>query len=85
MPRGRPRRFDRKESVEMRRYREAGVSIRHLAAMWDTSEATIMRELGKLRRILGPEKIPNGKRTRWNLFARNLSDMGIQSDSNNAS
>lgn len=83
--RGRPRSLSRQEAVELRRYREAGVSVRHCAAMYEVSEATVMRALAELRQVMGPEKIPNRRRARWHLIARNLSAMQTQGHGNNAS
>lgn len=70
---GRPKGYKPKEAYEWRRYHEAGVTVKRIAAMNGTSEATVYRALAVLRRKLGPEKLPNARRARWHLTARNSS------------
>jgi hypothetical protein len=44
------------EAMELRRNREAGVPVKVAAAQAGVSVATAMRELAKLRKMLGPER-----------------------------
>ena len=64
----------------MRRYRESGESVESVASMAGVSVATAMRDLAKLRRLLGPEKFGNeklsrhaGHRARAHLYANSAS------------
>src|SRR6185312_6845251 len=59
MSRGRPRKLSPAEQHEIRRYREAGVSIERLANMWSISKQTIYRVLAEQRAKLGLEQLPN--------------------------
>jgi len=63
------------EPIQMRRYRESGESVETVAAMAGVSVATCMRDLAKLRRLMGPEKFANetasrhaGHRARAHLY-----------------
>jgi predicted DNA-binding protein YlxM (UPF0122 family) len=58
---GRPPRLSEREKHELRLYREAGVSIAHLAGMWHVSTKTVYDILAELRAKLGPERLPAHK------------------------
>lgn len=62
MQRGRPPKLTTAEMHELRRYREAGVSIARLASMWHISTTTVNKILSALQVLLGPEKLPEDKR-----------------------
>jgi hypothetical protein len=62
MNRGRPLKVSIADQHEMRRYREAGVPIKTLAGMWNIAETTVCAILRKLRKQLGPEKLPDTKK-----------------------
>ena len=62
MSRGRPLKVSHADQHEMRRYREAGVAIKDLAKMWNIAETTVCAILRKLRKQLGPEKLPDHKK-----------------------
>ena len=64
MKKGRPELLKRVEKFEIRQYREAGVSVTDCAKLAGISRATCLRYLAELRKILGPEKLPNGRRAR---------------------
>lgn len=68
--RGRKPKHTIAEKHEIRRYREAGVSVRRLAGMWDVTETTIHAYLREMRAQLGPEKLPDDKKhlARLHLF-----------------
>ena len=68
MSRGRPRKMTPAEQHEIRRYREAGVSIARLAAMWKVSSATIFRILAEQRTKFGLEQFPKKQLARAHLF-----------------
>jgi len=57
------------EQHEIRRYREAGVSIARLANMWSVSPQTIYRVLAEQRAKFGLEQLPNKHLARAHLFA----------------
>jgi hypothetical protein len=75
-----PRRRGRKPRLsvgdwhEVRRYREAGVSIERLATMWHVSKRTIHEGLAALRVIHGPEQLPEHKRQLVRLNSRRSSE-----------
>ena len=52
----------RADKHELRRYREAGVSIARLANMYGISTGTVYEILRELRALLGPEQLPEDKR-----------------------
>lgn len=62
MKRGPKEKLSLQEKHELRRYREAGVSIRRLADMWSISENRVYHTLRELRARLGPEQLPEDKR-----------------------
>ena len=64
MNRGRPTLLSPIEKFEMRLQREAGVSVADVAKYAGVSRATALRALADLRKKLGPEKLPNGRRAR---------------------
>lgn len=66
---GRPKEVKPKEAYEFRLYHEAGVTVKHIAAMHGYSEATVYRELRRLRKLLGPEKLDLWARTRVSKMA----------------
>lgn len=68
--RGRPCKLTQTEQHELRRYREAGVSIARLASMWHISTTTVHQILAAQRVMFGPEQLPKDKRhlARWHLF-----------------
>lgn len=69
--RGRPSKLTPAEEHELRRYREAGVSIARLGAMWHVSTTTVHKILADQREKFGPEQLPEGRRqyARWHLFS----------------
>ena len=60
--RGRKPKHSRADKHEMRRYREAGVSLKRLAAMYEVSQTTICAYLRELGAVLGPEELPKEKK-----------------------
>ena len=60
--RGRPSKLSPGDKHEVRRYREAGVSIARLASMWSVSTTRIYEILAEQRERLGPEQLPKDKR-----------------------
>lgn len=68
--RGKPPKHSRADKHEMRRYREAGVSIKRLAAMYEVTETTVHAYLREIRALLGPERLPDDKKhlARQHLF-----------------
>jgi hypothetical protein len=70
-PRGRPSKLSPAEKHEVRRYREAGVSIARLASMWHVSTTRIYEILAEQRAMFGPEQLPKDKRhlVRRHLFS----------------
>lgn len=60
--RGRPAKLSPADQHELRRYREAGVSIQRLAGMWKISMATVYNILADQRAKFGPEQLPQHKR-----------------------
>jgi len=63
-----------KEEFEIRLFREAGVSIDRCAKLFEVSEATVYRALRKLRKKLGPEKLPNRQSARSHLTGHASND-----------
>lgn len=59
---------------EVRRYREAGVSIANLASMWHVSTTRIYEILAEQRAKFGPEQLPKHKKhlARRHLFESKL-------------
>lgn len=74
--RGRPCKLSQADQHELRRYREAGVSIERLASMWSISKATVYQILADQREKLGPEQLPKEKR---HLTRRHLYGQVVQS------
>jgi hypothetical protein len=68
--RGRPAKLSEADQHELRRYREAGVSIARLAGMWHISTTTVNKILAAQRVKFGPEQLPEDKRhlARQHLF-----------------
>ena len=62
-----------RDQFELRQLRESGVSVKEAAAYLNVSVATTMRTLAKLRKKLGPEKLPNKKRMRLHLTNRDVA------------
>ena len=62
MKRGRPSRLSEADKHELRRYREAGVSIARLASMWKVSTTRVYEILAEQRAKFGPEQLPQDKR-----------------------
>ncbi len=62
MNRGRPPKVSRADRHELRRYREAGVPVKHLAQMWHITEGTVFQILRELRAQLGPERVPESRK-----------------------
>lgn len=60
--RGRPNKLSAADQHELRRYREAGVAIAHLANMWKISITTVYQILAAQREKFGPEQLPKEKR-----------------------
>lgn len=60
--RGRPCKLSQADKHELRRYREAGVSIARLASMWHLAPTTVHKILAELRTRLGPEELPADKK-----------------------
>lgn len=69
--RGRPCKLSPADQHELRRYREAGVSIARLASMWGIAQTTVYQILADQRAKFGPEKLPKEKQylVRRHLFA----------------
>lgn len=76
---GRPSKLSPAEKHEVRRYREAGVSIARLASMWSVSTTRIYEILAEQRAMFGPEQLPKDKRhlVRKHLFTSQKSDAAI--------
>lgn len=68
--RGRPPRLTVADMHELRRYREAGVSIERLATMFKVSKRRVFEILAALRVIHGPEEMPAHKRQLVRLRSR---------------
>lgn len=62
-----------RDEFEMRMMREAGVTVRDCAAYFSVSMATAFKALARLRKRLGPEKLPNKRRARSYLTHPQLS------------
>ena len=63
--------LERKDEIEFRRYREAGVKHNDCCSLFNVSRATGFRIMAKLRSELGPEKLPNGQLARARLRPEN--------------
>ena len=63
-----------RDEFEMRLMRESGVTVKDCAAYFGVSMATAFKALARLRKKLGPEKLPNGRRARSHLTHRELSE-----------
>ena len=59
---GRPSKLSDADKHEVRRYREAGVSIARLASMWQVSTTRVYEILAEQRAKFGPEQLPKDKR-----------------------
>jgi Fic family protein len=55
---------ERRDKFEVRLNREAGLTVEECAKLAGISRATCLRYLAELREVLGPEKLPNGRRAR---------------------
>lgn len=62
MARGRPPTLSDAEKHELRRYREAGVSILRLASMFQLGKRRVLQILAEQRERFGPEVLPRDKR-----------------------
>ena len=62
MARGRPPTLSDAEKHELRRYREAGVSILRLSAMFRLGRRRVLQILAEQRKRFGPEQLPHDKR-----------------------
>jgi predicted transcriptional regulator len=78
MKRGRKEKLPTPEKHEMRRYREAGVSLTRLAGMYGVSRTTICKALRELAQKMGPEKLPPEKK---HLARRHIFTSGNLPDS----
>lgn len=56
-----------RDKFEVRLNREAGLSVQECAKLAGISRTTCLKYLADLRKILGPEKLPNGRRARSHL------------------
>ena len=83
--RGRPPRLSAADKHEVRRYREAGVSIAHLAGMFRISTTRVYEILREQRERFGPEKFPDTKRhlRRLHLFSGQLVQSASATCGNN--
>lgn len=79
---GRPSKLSPAEKHEVRRYREAGVSIARLASMWQVSTTRIYEILAEQRAMFGPEQLPKDKRhlVRKHLFTSDKSNSAIETN-----
>ncbi len=59
---GRPPKLSEADKHELRRYREAGVSISRLAGMWQLGTRRVLQILAEQRAKFGPEQLPEDKR-----------------------
>lgn len=77
--RGRPSKLSAADKHEVRRYREAGVSIARLASMWQVSTTRIYEILAEQRVMFGPEQLPKDKRhlVRKHLFTSDKANSTI--------
>lgn len=73
--------------IDMRHYRESGSSVEEVAAIAGVSVATVMRDLAKLRKLMGPEKFGSesasrhaGHRARAHLYANGASSQNPTSN-----
>lgn len=55
---------ERRDKFEVRLNREAGLTVEECARLAGISRTTCLRYLAELRKILGPEKLPNEHRAR---------------------
>lgn len=53
-----------REKFEIRLNREAGIPVEQCAKLAGVSRTTCLKYLAELRKVLGPEKLPNGNRAR---------------------
>lgn len=85
MPRGRPPRLSLADKHELRRYREAGVAISHLAGMWKISTTRVYEILAEMRARLGEEHLPANKQylQRRHLFRQVVPDSSPTSGNSN--
>jgi hypothetical protein len=69
---GRPSRLSEADKHEVRRYRESGVSIARLAAMWSVSTTRVYEILAEQRAKFGPEQLPKERQrlARRHLFQK---------------
>jgi hypothetical protein len=76
---GRPSKLSPADKHEVRRYREAGVSIARLASMWHVSTTRIYEILAEQRVMFGPEQLPKDKRhlVRQHLFRSDKDNAAI--------
>lgn len=84
--RGRPSKLSIAEKHELRRYREAGVSIARLAGMWRISTTRVYAILAEMRERMGPEQLPADKQhlVRKHLFASRQSASELSATSRNS-
>jgi hypothetical protein len=64
MKRGPKEKLEARDKFELRQLREAGVSVIDACNYKGCSRSTGLRALAELRKKLGPEKLPNGRRAR---------------------
>jgi hypothetical protein len=74
--RGRRPKLSAADQHELRRYREAGVSIAHLASMWRISKTTVFEILADQRAKFGPEIVHETRRRRVRLNLRRSAEVG---------
>ena len=53
-----------REKFEIRLNREAGIPVEQCAKLAGVSRSTCLKYLAELRKVLGPEKLPNEHRAR---------------------
>ena len=87
MPRGRPPRLSLADKHELRRYREAGVPISRLAAMWSISTTRVYEILAEMRARLGEEHLPADKQryARRYLFRQVVQESSRTSENSGSS
>lgn len=62
-----------REKFEIRLNREAGIPVEDCAKLAGISRSTCLKYLAELRKVLGPEKLPNGHRSRSHLGRPEIS------------